>query len=175
MKSYDLLLKKQIISLHFLCAFNLPLTMTNMKKLFTILILIFIGIGVRASSDSLMVCYDFSSTHDVSGKYNGKLQSGATLTTYSNRQVLDLGSDNGYFEFDEAIGEVIGSLNENYAISVNIYIPEETNLSENGNFIWCFAKSSSDGYLFLSAKDSRFAITQTNYDGEESCVYNNLN
>ena len=148
--------------------------MTNMKKLFTILILIFIGIGVRASSDSLMVCYDFSSTHDVSGKYNGKLQSGATLTTYSNRQVLDLGSDNGYFEFDEAIGEVIGSLNENYAISVNIYIPEETNLSENGNFIWCFAKSSSDGYLFLSAKDSRFAITQTNYDGEESFVSNNL-
>ena len=145
-----------------------------MKRVVFVVLFIFAFVGMRASSDSLVVCFDFSSTHDVTGKYEGKLQSGATLSMYHHQQILDLGANNGYFEFGEEIGNVIVSLTDNYAISVNVFIPEETDISQNGNFIWCFAKSSSDGYLFLSAKDSRFAITQTNYDGEETFVSNTL-
>ncbi|MBP5712603.1 MAG: hypothetical protein J6W77_06390, partial [Prevotella sp.] len=144
-----------------------------MKRFVSIILFVFVCIGMKASSDSIMVCFDFLSTLDVTGKYYGYLHSGASLSTYYNRQVLDLGSDNGYFEFDANIGELIGTLDDNYAISVNVFIPEETDLSENGQFIWCFANSSSDGYLFLSAKDSRFAITKTDYNGEETFVSNN--
>ena len=145
-----------------------------MKRVIAIILFVFVVVGIQASSDSIVVSYDFFSTHDATGKYEGKLQSGAALKDYHNRLVLDLGSDNGYFEFSENIGELIGSLDDNYAISVNVFIPEETDISGNGNFIWCFAKSSSEGYLFLSAKDSRFAITQTNYEGEETFISNTI-
>lgn len=144
-----------------------------MKRFVSIIYFVFVCIGMKASSDSIMVCFDFLSTHDVTGKYYGYLHSGVSLSTYYNRQVLDLGADNGYFEFDASIGELIGTLDDNYAISVNVFIPEETDLSENGQYIWCFANSSSDGYLFLCAKDSRFAITKTDYNGEETFVSNN--
>lgn len=145
-----------------------------MKRIISVIAFVFAFIGMKASSDSIIVCYDFLSTHDVSGQYEGKLQSGAVISNYFNRQVLDLGNNNGYFEFDEKIGDFIGSLSDNYAISVNVFIPEETDITSNGNFIWCFAKSSSDGYLFLNAKDSRFAITKTDYSGEETIVSNTL-
>ncbi len=145
-----------------------------MKRLSFIVLLVLASIMTRAEGDSIMVQFDFLSTHDATGKYTGILHSGATLSTFSNHQVLDLGAENGYFEFDDAIGDLMGTLDENYAISVNVYIPEETNVTGNGNFIWCFAKSSTEGYLFLSAKDSRFAITKTGYDGEETFVSNTL-
>ncbi|MBO4315871.1 MAG: family 43 glycosylhydrolase [Prevotella sp.] len=145
-----------------------------MKRLTFFVVIALVSLTMKAEGDSLMVQFDFLSTHDTSGKYVGTLHSGATLSTFSNHQVLDLGENNGYFEFDEAIGSLIGSLDENYAISVNVYIPEETDVTGNGNFIWCFAKSSSDGYLFFCAKDSRFAITKTNYEGEETFNSNTL-
>lgn len=145
-----------------------------MKRLTLFVVIVCICLTMKAEGDSLMVQFDFLSTHDVSGKYVGKLQSGATLSTFSNHQVLDLGADNGYFEFDEGIGELMSTFDDNYAISVNVYIPEETDVTGNGNFIWCFAKSSSEGYLFQSAKDSRFAITKTNYEEEETFVSNTL-
>ena len=145
-----------------------------MKRLSFIVLLVLASIMTRAEGDSIMVQFDFLSTHDATGKYTGTLQSGASLSTFSNHQVLDLGAENGYFEFDDAIGDLIGTLDENYAISVNIYIPEESDVTGNGNFIWCFAKSSAEGYLFLSAKDSRFAITETNYEGEETFTSNTL-
>lgn len=145
-----------------------------MKRLSFLIVLALLSLVVRAEGDSLMVQFDFLSTHDSTGKYVGSLQSGATLSTFSNHQVLDLGAGNGYFDFGEAFGELIGALDENYAISVNVFVPEETDVSGNGNLIWCFAKSPTEGYLFLSAKDSRFAITETGKDGEETFVSNTL-
>jgi len=120
----------------------------------------------NAQTDSLLYHFDFLTTADDSGVYTGKLCQGATLHDYNDQHVLDLGSDNGYFDFGEEFGKVIGSLSGNYTIAVNVFVPEDADISHNGNFIWCFARSSSEGYLFLNAKDSRFAITLTDYEGE---------
>ncbi len=122
--------------------------------------------GANAQTDSLLYHFGFLTTADDSGVYTGKLCQGATLHDYNDQHVLDLGSDNGYFDFGEEFGKVIGSLSGNYTIAVNVFVPEDADISHNGNFIWCFARSSSEGYMFLNAKDSRFAITLTDYEGE---------
>ena len=114
------------------------------------------------------VSYDFSTLSDAQGQFTGTLKNGAELTTYGSKSVLNLGDANGYFDFGESFGEVVGKLDGSFTISTTLYVPKTTSVSGAGNFIWCFAKSSSQGYLFLSAKDTRYAITTTNWSGETS-------
>ena len=114
------------------------------------------------------VSFDFSTLSDVQGQFTGALKNGAELTTYGSKSVLNLGDANGYFDFGESFGEVVGKLDGSFTISTTLYVPKTTSVSGAGNFIWCFAKSSSQGYLFLSAKDTRYAITTTNWSGETS-------
>ena len=114
------------------------------------------------------VSFDFSTLSDAQGQFTGTLKNGAELTTYGSKSVLNLGDANGYFDFGESFGEVVGKLDGSFTISTTLYVPKTTSVSGAGNFIWCFAKSSSQGYLFLSAKDTRYAITTTNWSGETS-------
>ena len=114
------------------------------------------------------VIFDFSTLSDAQGQFTGILRNGAELTTYGSKSVLNLGSSNGYFDFGEAFGKAVGKLDETFTISTTLYVPKATSVSGAGNFIWCFAKSSSQGYLFLSAKDTRYAITTTSWNGETS-------
>ena len=114
------------------------------------------------------VSFDFSTLSDAQGQFTGVLKNGAELTTYGSKSVLNLGDANGYFDFGESFGEVVGKLDGSFTISTTLYVPKTTSVSGAGNFIWCFAKSSSQGYLFLSAKDTRYAITTTNWSGETS-------
>lgn len=133
-----------------------------------------IGFGIATTTmaaDSTMVKFDFASTADLSKVYNTTLCQGAKLVPYANTNVLDLGADNGYLDLGADFGKFIGSL-EAFTIVTDLYIPEETNLTTNGNFVWCFANSSSTGYMFLGAKDSRYAITKTNYTGESGVSLN---
>ena len=114
------------------------------------------------------VSFDFSTLSDAQGQFTGVLKNGAELTTYGSKSVLNHGDANGYFDFGESFGEVVGKLDGSFTISTTLYVPKTTSVSGAGNFIWCFAKSSSQGYLFLSAKDTRYAITTTNWSGETS-------
>ena len=114
------------------------------------------------------VVFDFSTASDTQGLFTGTLANGAELTTFGSTAVLNLGAADGYFDFGADFSRVTGSLGSTFTISTTLYIPETTSINGAGNFIWCFAKSSSQGYLFLSAKDTRYAITQTNYSGETS-------
>jgi len=118
-----------------------------------------------AADGQTMIKYDFTSTTDTSGQYGGELKSTASLTTYEGEPVLDLGTS-GYFKFDESVGRWVSGLKE-YSVAVNVFIPTATNITGNGNFVWCFAKSSTAGYLFFGAKESRFSITKGTYSGEE--------
>lgn len=139
-----------------------------MKKLiFLALMLVAVVTTVTAQAERPIAQFTFSSVADTTGAYVGTLQQGAELVPYAGGHVLSLGTDNGYFDFGQAFGELIHSLSGNYVISVNVFIPEDTDIKANGNFIWCFANSSSEGYLFLNAKDTRFAITQSDYSGEQ--------
>lgn len=135
------------------------------KQLFAQLAL---GIGFATTAmaaDSTMVKFDFTSTADSAKMYNATLCQGAQLMKYANTNVLALGNNDGYLDFGADFGKFVGSL-EAYTIMTDIFIPEETNLDANGNFVWCFANSSSTGYSFFCAKDSRYAITKTNYSAE---------
>ena len=137
-----------------------------MKRLF-LQIASFLAISTAASAaDSTMVRFDFASTADQSGTYETTLQQGAQIIEYAGRNVLSLGNNDGYLDFGTKMGELIGSLGK-FTITMNVYIPETTDISGNGNFIWCFANSSSTGYMFFNAKESRYAITQTNYSAEQ--------
>ena len=55
-----------------------------MKRFVFLFVIVWISLAMSAEGDSLMVQFDFLTTHDVSGKYVGKLQSGATFSTFSN-------------------------------------------------------------------------------------------
>ena len=145
-----------------------------MKKFLLLISVLATALSGAAQSVTPLVHFDFSSLTDASGAHTATLCQGAALAPYADGgHVLSLGADGGYLDFGEDFGDVIASLDGSYAISLNVYLPEDADVSANGNFVWCFARSSSEGYLFFSAKDSRFAITQTDYSGELSITAKN--
>ena len=111
--------------------------------------------------------FDFSTLSDANGQFTGMLKNGAELMNFAQKPVLNLGSTDGYFDFGEDFGKAVGKLDQAFTISTTLYVPKTTSVSGAGNFIWCFARSSSQGYLFLSAKDTRYAISPTNWSGEK--------
>lgn len=139
-----------------------------MNRLFTTFTLLLLGVASlwAAEGDSTVVTFDFSTTASSHGAYTGSLKDGARLTTFAGQPVLALGDDGGYFDLGAEFGKALGKLSA-FSITTDVFIPETTDTARNGNFIWCFAHSSSAGYLFYSAKGQRYAITKTNYAGEE--------
>ena len=99
---------------------------------------------------------------DESGNgFSGILKNSATTSTYDNINVIDLGTSNGYVDMGESIGNLISSL-QNFSIHTKIFVPNSSNIAGNGNFIWTFSNaedinSNPAGYMFLSAKDSRYS------------------
>ena len=112
------------------------------------------------------VAFDFSTLSDAQEQFTGTLKNGAVLTNFGSTPVINLGSSDGYFDFGADFAGVMSKLDESFSISTTLYVPTTTSVSGAGNFIWCFARSSSQGYLFLSAKDTRYAISPTNWSGE---------
>ena len=112
------------------------------------------------------ISFDFSSVNDAKGQFTGTLKNGAELQAFGSRTVLNLGSSDGYFDFGSDFRRVMSRLDNTFTISTTLYVPKTTSVSGAGNFIWCFAKSSSEGYLFLSAKDTRYSISTSNWSGE---------
>jgi len=116
--------------------------------------------------------FNFNTTSDSTGIYVGALKNGATLKTIAGKSVLDLGANNGYFDFGSSFGNVISTL-DNFAISTNMYIPNAENITSAGNFVWTFANSAdmgstANGNMFFSAGSSRYAITKTIYTAESA-------
>ncbi|HLP04768.1 MAG TPA: family 43 glycosylhydrolase [Paludibacter sp.] len=120
----------------------------------------------------LLAEFNFDNTSDKSGKYVGSLKNGATLKTVAGKGVLDLGGNNGYFDFGSAIGSVVSTL-DHFAISANMYIPNAENITAAGNFVWTFANSdnmgsAANGNMFFSAGTSRYSISKTDYRAESA-------
>lgn len=114
------------------------------------------------------IVFDFAANTDKSGAYTTTLNGSAVLTSFAGQSILDLGDADGYMDLGSDFGAAVHAIEGDYSVSVTLFIPSTTSLSANGNFVWCLARSSSAGYLFLSAKDTRFAITKTNWGGETS-------
>lgn len=124
--------------------------------------------NLAETAPELILQYTFSSTNDESGIYNGQLGGSAKLSTLNNIPILELGNNNGYFDMGENVGDVISSLNEAFTISMNVFIPSNYGLGQNGNFIFNFGHSSETGYMFFSANNTRYSITPTNYSREST-------
>lgn len=137
------------------------------NKVAVSLLIAFICTPLATKSQNLKAEFKFDQVSDVSGTYTGALKNGATLSSVGNIPILDLGKTNGYFDLGSTFGSLISGLTD-YSIAVNLYIPTTTNISGNGNFVWCFANSSTTGYTFFGAKDSRCAITLGTWSGEQN-------
>ncbi len=112
--------------------------------------------------------HKFSNETDVSGNYRGTAAGGAGFETVGGRSVLSLGTAGGYFDFGSSLGKVVSGLSGDYTVSATLYIPTATALGQNGNFVYCFANSSSDGYVFFGANESRYSITRTSWNAEQT-------
>lgn len=128
----------------------------------------FLAAATSVFAATPVVCFDFDKLTDTSGKYTGSLGSGARLTTENGVAIVDLGSGGGYFDFGTALGSEVQKLNDHYTFETYVYVPETTTLGANGNFVFCFSKSSSTGYMFFGANSSRYSITETNWGGEKT-------
>lgn len=115
-----------------------------MTRLLLALLACFIAFPA-VGQDSTEVCFDFTSTRDSGRTYTGNLRNGARLTTLEGIPILDLGENNGYFDFGAAFRTWLQTFDD-YTISLDMFLPLTTEISANVNFIWCFAKSSSEGY-----------------------------
>ena len=122
----------------------------------------------RGADITPLLHHTFDSETDISGNYKGQLCSGATIEKIGDASVLNLGNDGGYFDFGTKAGEIIATLSGDFTISLDMCIPTSTNLGQNGNFVFNFSRSSSTGYLFFGANQSRYSITMTNWSGEQT-------
>lgn len=111
--------------------------------------------------------HTFDSATDASGAYTGRAYDGATFSRLGDEGIVVLG-DNGYFDFGTKMGEVIQSLTGDYTITTTVFIPTTTPLGANGNFVFNFGQSSSTGYAFFGANQSRYSISPTNWSGEQT-------
>ena len=130
-----------------------------------------------AQDVSLKLFYPFQSAGteviDASGNsYNGTLKNGAVTESLGRFNVLNLGSQNGYVDMTANTGKLINSLSD-FTVSLYVYIDPSVDLSANGNFIWTFANSAdmartANGNMFLTARNTRYAISKTHWQNETS-------
>ncbi|MGI6218652.1 MAG: family 43 glycosylhydrolase [Bacteroidaceae bacterium] len=106
------------------------------------------------------------------GTATAQLLNGATLVEVEDCKVVALGSQNGYVNLGEEAGKMASTLSD-FTLHMKVYIPNTADISGAGNFLCCFATAENagdrgSGYFFLSAKESRYAISRTNWSGETS-------
>ena len=156
-----------------------------MKKFFEkifvslfILTVIF-GSNVSAQNENLKYHLQFeqkpttdSVLDNSTNKYNAALKGTAVVRKLGDYGILEIGATAGYLDLGSKVGNVIGSLSD-FTIATYLYVDPIATLSTAGNFVWTFSNSqniltSATGCMFYSAKDSRYAISPTNWSSEHA-------
>ena len=152
------------------------------STIFKFLILLCIGLNSTnsfAADSTLKIQYASNNSivtnlipDETGNGYDATLQNGAILKKLGRFNVIDLGSMNGYLDLGAKTGTVIQSLSD-FTIALNVYVDPAVVLTNAGNFIWTFANSSnmgstSNGNMFFTALNTRYAISKTNYNAETS-------
>lgn len=109
--------------------------------------------------------------HAEVGAYSASLRNGAQVQSLGAFRILNLGASNGYLDLGAAAGGLMNQL-EDFTMSTYLYVGPDTDLSVHGNFVWNFGHSTdvanaANGVMFFSARGSRFAISETHWQGEE--------
>lgn len=150
----------------------------KIKKSAFLLLVFFSMLAVGIKAQTLKLHYDLASdvvgstsVLDQSGNgLNGSLLNGAKIGTYDGVNVIDLGTSKGYVDMGAQTGSVVATLT-NYSVMTKIFIPTTSDVSGAGNFIWTFSNSNDNGTanagcVFLSAHNTRCAITKTGWRNE---------
>jgi len=103
--------------------------------------------------------------------YTAKLVGGAKIKKLGTFSLLEIGADAGYVDMGAKMGEVVSTLTD-FSISTYLYVDPTATLTSAGNFVWTFSNAaniatSATGCMFYTAKDSRYAISTTNYNAEK--------
>lgn len=147
-----------------------------MQKKFILISTFIVFLSTCLTGQTLKLHYNFQTANsaitDISGNgYNASLKNGASIRTLNGTSFLETGNSNGYLDLGMNTGNLIATLSD-FTVSTYVFIDSELNLNNNGNFIWSFSNAeniltSPTGCMFYSAKGSRYAISLTNYSGED--------
>ena len=115
-----------------------------------------------------------STIMDVSGNnFAATLKNEATISATGGIDgVLDLGSSDGFLDLGALFGSQFLHTLEDFTISTFICISSEAVITNNGNFVFSFGNSEkiatdSNGCMFFSAKNTRYAISLTHWASEQ--------
>ncbi len=153
------------------------------RKLFFIAFMFSVGLFAnqsRVQAQTLKLHLDAAKSEksnntlsDISGNnYNATLENGATVTTYNQIPVIDLGEDKGYIDLGASFGSVIKDLKD-YSFYAKVFVPFSSDISGNGNFLWTFANSNNIGHepkggLFFSLKNTKYVLFPKDWRSESS-------
>lgn len=108
--------------------------------------------------------YDF-----VNGKRG--LRNEATIETIGNRQILNLGSNEGFYDMTPEMGRVVKSLND-FTFSVYYRVDSSNPLDGYGHFIFACSELAENGpekgpYVAFRLNEQRFEVSTGGYMHEE--------
>jgi hypothetical protein len=114
---------------------------------------------------------------DVSGNnFVATLKNEATISTTGGVDgVLDLGSSDGFLDLGALFGSQFLNTLQDFTISTFVCISPDAVITNNGNFVFSFGNSEKiatdgNGCMFFSAKNTRYAISLTNWTGEQAAT-----
>lgn len=114
---------------------------------------------------------------DVSGNnFVATLKNEATIINAGGIDgVLDLGSSDGFLDLGALFGSQFLNTLQDFTISTFVCISEDAVITNNGNFVFSFGNSEkiatdANGCMFFSAKNTRYAISLTNWTGEQAAT-----
>jgi hypothetical protein len=126
----------------------------SMEKVFNVKVLGIAGTPEHVAqwkfgNDEISVSNDTVYVNDITeSTFKGKLLNQASVRTIGNTtqfNVLDLGSNNGYFDMGKSIGEAIYALNDHTIMGFYRVDETYTNLAAGGNYYWNFSNSDKVG------------------------------
>jgi hypothetical protein len=136
---------------------------------------------------SMVATWDFDATKistqngvttvaDKESGFVGTCKNGARIRTIGDPSgdqfnVVDLGSNSGYFDMGTDLGKTMYGLAD-YTVSAYFRLPQTFSFSGNGHFLWYFANRDSStqnpiGNIILGLNNQRYAISPTTYYGEQ--------
>lgn len=142
-----------------------------MKKHFLSILLLTVCLKLSAT---VFLRYTFDTLPNGVSLHNGT----QIVEMKDGNSVLSTGYDNGYANLGATFGsDVIAKLNGDFTISIDLYVDDvDNNLTQDGNFVWCFASQESNGnpanYMMMRVKNGALGYTmrygRSNYRLETS-------
>ena len=146
------------------------------KSLFVLFLLMVLN--SFAQQQGLQLHYAFNPDL-VTGKVKDETGNGRTATLMGSAALRSLGGFGlvetgaaaGHVDMGAEAGSIISGLTD-FSVAVYVYVDPAQLVTAAGNFIWSFSNSANiaadaSGCLFFSAKESRYAITTTNWRNEQ--------